>query len=233
MKPEDIAAALAQGFGTQNSNGNSDIGIHTGTIVSWDEVTGLNSVLINGNTFNNLPVLSTSNSIMLSPGDVVQVERKQSQYFILGRVQAPGAGAALNWRSARINTQESTTSTTYTDLTTVGPSVSNVYIGSSRRCIVLTTGRIGVSGNGGYFSFAVSGASTIAPDDSRAAFTFGTQQVTLANTNVTLLTAADGLNPGFHTFTMKYRFDSGTVFGGPPGTGPALFLIRTITVMPF
>ncbi|OXM73093.1 MULTISPECIES: hypothetical protein [Amycolatopsis] len=230
MRSADIAALLVQGM-QQQGNGNSDIGWHTGVVQAWDEQTGLNSILINGNTFNNLSVLSTSNSIMISPGDTVALMRVQSQYFVLGRIQAPGEGAALNWRSDNVSPNESTGNTAYSDLATVGPRVSNVYIGSSRRCLVIASSRIAVNGSGGYFDVEVSGASSIAASDSRAAFgvsdSVNPGAVTFTATNTTLLTAADGLKQGLHTFTMKYRFEA------HGGSAITFFGKRTLTVMPF
>lgn len=229
MKSADIAALLVAGM-QQQGNGNTDLGWHTGVVTAWDETTGLNSILINGNTFNNLSVLSTSNSIMITAGDTVALMRVQSQYFILGRIQAPGAGAALNWKSAKITTTETTSSTSYADLATVGPQVSNVYIGSSRRCLVIFSSRIAVNGCGGYADVAVSGASSIAAGTGAIYVVSDSPNpgaITVTGSNTKLLTAADGLNQGFNTFTMKYQFEA---HGGATSVG---FLWRTMTVMPF
>lgn len=234
MRADDIAALLVAGM-QQQATGNSDLGWHQGTVLAWDEATGLNTVQINGNQFQNLLVLSTSNSIMISPGDNVGILRVQSQYFILGRVQAPGAGAALRIQSNVVHTFETTTSPypTYTDLTTVGPTVSNVYIGSSRRCLVLLNSFIQVSNSSGYMSFTVSGASSIAatafiPAANRFYNTANggpTSGGTVGRTVV--VTAADGLQQGFNTFTAKYCRD---VVNN--GTG-ADFSERVLTVFPF
>ena len=235
MKTADIAALLVAGM-QQQGNGNTDIGWHTGVVQAWDEQTGLNSILINGNTFNNLSVLSTSNSIMITAGDTVALMRVQSQYFVLGRVQAPGAGAALQIRSASDSTTVLTVNnTSYADVPgSPGPTISNVYIGSARRCLVFLSAQIAVNNSYASVSFTVTGASNIAAADTRRGL-FGINHNGGSSTStaygaanaVVLLTAADGLSQGFNTFAMKVRT---SLFG--TGTGFDI-TNRSMTVFPF
>lgn len=225
MKSADIAAALVAGFQT-NNNGNTDIGWHTGVVTAWDDATGLNSILINGNTFNNLSVITPSSTVTIVTGDTVAIMRVQTQYFILGKVAAPGAGAALRPRQSVVLTGETCSSTTFTDLATVGPVVSNVYIGPSRSCMVLVSCGIINNNGSGYMGFAVSGASTIAANGLRTAYFQNPSGANLeiTATQVVVLSAADGLNQGFNTFTAKYA---------KGGTLNASFDGRTLTVFPF
>ena len=126
---------------------------------------------------------------------------------------------------AYIATGESTTSTsTYVDLTTVGPSVT-VTIGSNGQALLSMTAEMTNSTSGNYAEMSVvaSGANTI---------TIGTNpyrlfaQATANNqpdnkyTYTTLLT---GLTPGSTTFKIQYR----TITGGT-----ASFQYRELTVVP-
>lgn len=229
MRADDIAALMVAGMQSQVT-GNTDIGYHTGVVKAWDTLTGLNSVDINGVTFNNLKVLSTGDSIMLAAGDTVVIMRFQTQYFILGRVAAPGLGASLATRTARVNPNESTSSTTFTDLTTFGPTVPDVYIGSSRRCLVMVSATVaGGPQFGGYAAFEVTGASTIPAVGANGvygAFTGASGGMQSSLAVVIPLSADDGLNAGRNTFTMKYRREASY-----PDT--AFFNTRILTVIPY
>ena len=105
-----------------------------------------------------------------------------------------------------VSTSQSTSSTSYTDLTTAGPTVT------------ATTGTTAIivfgcqyddndnAGNNGFMSVAVSGASTVAASDTWAAF--GSQGLNIENcSNGYLLT---GLTAGSNTFTAKYKKSGGT-----------------------
>lgn len=239
MKSSDIAAALVAGF-AQNNNGNTDIGIHSGVIQAWDELTGLNSVLINGNTFNNLLVLSTGAGIVLSPGDVVEIMRVQSQYFILGRVAAPGAGAALGIRQDYDDALITVTSPTFIE--NGGPTCTDVYVSSARRVLVMVTAQIAAGNCYGYAGVAVTGASNIPASTANNApagaggFDRGDTSVNgrvfsgATATAVQLFDASMGLNQGLNTFSVEYQ--QAAVSGYTP-VGPAEFRRRRLVVMPF
>lgn len=103
-----------------------------------------------------------------------------------------------------IATLEATSSATYTDLATVGPSVT-VDIGTSGRAIVMWGATISPSaaGTGGSVSFAVSGATTIAATNWAALLiNEGTTGPQLGAAKVAFV---DSLNPGSNTFTLKYQ----------------------------
>lgn len=125
--------------------------------------------------------------------------------------QSPGVG-------------ETTTSTTYTDLTTSGPSAT-VTVGSSGRVIVIltagTTGLAAGANQTSYLSVAVSGATTVAASDSNSVYL-----TTSGNTNgnsIGGLIELTGLNAGSTTFTMKYRISAAQ---------STRFYARSITVIP-
>jgi hypothetical protein len=107
------------------------------------------------------------------------------------------APASVTTAGARVATAQSTSSTTYTDLTTSGPAVT-VTTGTSALVTVGAT----VTGDEGNMSFAVSGASTVAADDTRAL-------VSAINVSLSRQIVLTGLTAGSNTFTAKYRSLSG------------------------
>ena len=116
-----------------------------------------------------------------------------------------GAGAHLSG---------STTLTSYGDLTSpaglVGPVVT-VDVSSAREALVIITAQESSNGQGCYMSFAVSGATTMDPDDVQSLASVGPY---LSQGSATYLVT--GLNPGSNTFTAKYRTDgTGCAFGNP------------------
>jgi hypothetical protein len=115
---------------------------------------------------------------------------------------------ALPVQAANVATAESTSSATYVNLTTTGPSVTLTMQGTV--AIVWLSAWIsqGGTGNDGVMSVAVSGASTVAAADGNAAVA-GT--VTgMQNNNVSGVAVITGLTPGLNTFTAKYRVTGGT-----------------------
>lgn len=140
-----------------------------------------------------------------------------AQFFVS---TAANAVAARQLSSAVIATSQTTTSTTYTDLTTVGPQVT---VTTSTRALVIFATEIDNSSSTGASSasVAVSGASSVSASN---AWRMVRDGITAGNVNrwamVHLFT---GLTPGSNTFTMKYLVGSGT------GT----FANRELTVLPF
>ncbi len=118
------------------------------------------------------------------------------------------------------NTSETTTSTSYTDLATVGPTVSATL---STRAIVSITARISNASSADecFMGVDLSGAHTAAPSDN-----FALQQEGGA-TNVahqaSYVAVQTGLTAGAVSFRLKYRVTAGT------GT----FHRRRLMVMPF
>ena len=123
--------------------------------------------------------------------------------------------------SATVATSESTTSTSYTDLTTVGPSVTattqttaliifNAYATQSTQFLVCDAG------------VAVSGATTIAAAAGTGIFRWSPAN----NGGASSFAAAifiPGLTPGSNVFTMKYAATLG---------GTATFANRNLLVIP-
>lgn len=123
---------------------------------------------------------------------------------------------------AFVATSETTTSTTYTDLTTPGPAVT-VTPGASGMVMVLLYGQFGASnvGNIPFMSFAASGGNTQAASDGMALSVQIASGAGLgASAGATFLLT--GLNSVSTTFTAKYRVTANT----------GNFSNRRITVIP-
>lgn len=223
MKSDDIAPLISAAL-----NKREKIGMRQGTLLSWDPSTGNNTVQVAGQVFEDLPVLA-SGSVAMAPGDIVALQRYGNSYFILGAIRNAGTGS-LQTRSATVEANEATTSTSYTDLATAGPTLTNVYIGASRQCLVLVRAGMAVpGGEEAEASFTVSGASTISVNETWSA-AVGTRGAPAGNwvqantAAVALVKASDGLNQGLNTFTMKYK----SVLGNTVN-----FAGRVLTVIPF
>lgn len=119
-----------------------------------------------------------------------------------------------------VATNESTTSTSYTDLATSGPSVT---LTTGSVALVILSAQIfnNTAGKFSFMSCAVSGATTDAADDDDALFF----ESSAANDQMGASRARlyTGLTPGSNTFTAKYRVDAGT----------GSFLRRSLIVIPF
>lgn len=126
---------------------------------------------------------------------------------------------------AVVATSESTSSTSYVDLTTATDTVTTT-IGASGKALVILSANLWNSGasQASFMSFAMSGANTAAADDSLAIMQ-RTQAVgqTFAGavSGVFLLT---GLTAGSTTFKAKYRSGSSSTSN---------FQYRRIAVIPF
>ncbi len=120
--------------------------------------------------------------------------------------------------AATVATAQTTSSTSYADLATVGPSVTMT---TGTKALVIVSAAIDNNTIGGQAitSAAVSGATTLAASDTRALINrTSTANYTMAASYSILLT---GLTAGSNTFTMKYRVAAGT----------GAFQDRTITVI--
>lgn len=223
--------------GVSAPTGPEDVGFHTGTILAWDESSQTNTVLLNNVVLTNLKAIQNGIGVLYGAGDSVFIIRKQSQYFVVGKVSAPGSALPNQIRYGEVSTFESTGSTTYTDLATVGPTISNVLIGSSRRFLLMVNVAINLSGTvptntfvGGIMSVDITGASTISTVGTVSAqwlgngVTVGTGGLAYVTRNF-VMTSGNGVNPGLHTFKAKYLSLAAT-----PSVG---FRDRNITVIPF
>ncbi|NIH81683.1 hypothetical protein [Amycolatopsis viridis] len=222
MRADEIAALMVAGM-QQQANGNSNIGWHTGVIESWDDLTGLNSVRINGNIFSNLPLLASNNTVRIEEGEVVGIIRVGTQYFVLGAVRAAGRGAGLRLATARVGTSESTSSTSWTDLATVGPDVTTYCNGRVQMTYggMILCDASGAQSKTGGISVEVTGPTSVGP----TAF----DPAQLAAVNVysaasVMVTDTIELPPGQYRFRLKYISANGNNIQ---------FQSRRLTVMPY
>jgi hypothetical protein len=121
---------------------------------------------------------------------------------------------------AAVNTSESTTSTSFTDLTTTGPTVTT---NTGNQVIVFFAAEVtnNTASQAGRVAVDVSGSTTIAPDGNKVLRleSSGTAEFQRASV-IHLIT---GLTPGSNTFKLMYA----TV-----GASTASFNQRSITVLP-
>jgi len=106
-----------------------------------------------------------------------------------------------------VDTNESTASTSYTDLTTTGPAVT---VTTGTKAIVHFGAELYNSSGGGRsrVAVAVSGASTIAASDAKALqFESSNANDNLAASRTVMFTS---LTAGSNTFTLKYNVATGT-----------------------
>jgi hypothetical protein len=107
--------------------------------------------------------------------------------------------------TAKVLVAETTTSTSFTDLTTVGPSVT---VDTGPAALVAIHGSVENTGAGSSrMAYDVSGASSIAAEDNRGIGVAGVAGVVAVMSSVAFHT---DLTPGANTFTAKYRVASGT-----------------------
>lgn len=106
---------------------------------------------------------------------------------------------------ATVATGQTTTSTSYTTLTTAGPAVT-LTTGTQAMINVVSQVNNTTDGASARHSFAVSGATTTASDDTWSALIQATSSRDCSQSRTTLMTLTGGSN----TFTSQYRVSSGT-----------------------
>jgi len=115
---------------------------------------------------------------------------------------------ALNFDGSIVATEQNTTSTSYTDLTTVGPSAT---VTTGTKALVFVKARLtnSTAGQNAYMGCAISGASTVAAADSQ---TLNNRPSDSNNPNIGMASMIiyTGLTAGSNTFTAKYRTSGGT-----------------------
>jgi hypothetical protein len=123
--------------------------------------------------------------------------------------------------TARVTTSQSTSSTSYTNLATVGPTVS---VTTGTGAIIFHSCSVQNNGSGfSSMSWDISGATTRAALDADAIRHDGVAASNPWKLGVTDIVTAV-LTPGVNTFTAKYKAESGST---------ATFADRFICVIPF
>jgi hypothetical protein len=142
------------------------------------------------------------------------------QFFVS---TAANAIAARSCGNATVATSETTTSTSYADLTsgTIGPTVT-VTTGTSAWVAIKSAVDNNTINIGTFMSFAVSGASSVAASDANAVNIAGVAAAT--RSRVGAFFRITGLTAGSNTFQAKYKVASAST-----GT----FTNRDLAVLPF
>jgi hypothetical protein len=138
-------------------------------------------------------------------GDLVVVLRSGASWVVLDSfATTPGRFVPV---SGTVATYESTASVSFTNLTTVGPTLSDVVIGSSGRLLLFISALINIIGaSDGQMGVDITGA-TVLPATFQRVFGFaGPAGSGVEGTRLHLL---EGLNPGPTTFVAKYASLSG------------------------
>jgi len=133
------------------------------------------------------------------------------------------AGALISGaKTAQVATDQTTTATSFGDLSTVGPSVE-VVTGPSGLAVVSLSALLTPGGNSGpLMGFAISGATVVAASLDYAFGPGNTAGFTSMRTGITFLVF--GLIPGANVFTAKYRRSG--------GSSTVAFAERRISVVP-
>jgi hypothetical protein len=150
------------------------------------------------------PMTTTGDMIYSSPGSTparLGVGSTGQVITVAGGVptwSTPTSSSAAS-ASATVATEQTTNSSTYTDLATAGPAVT-ITTGTKALVIVTSAILMNATDNLGYMSYAVSGSTTIAASDTVAVDSIAqTYQRFSAASRLTSLTA------GSNTFTAKYK----------------------------
>ncbi len=126
---------------------------------------------------------------------------------------------ALQPVTATVATSETTSSSSYTDLTTTGPAVTVTVTAAGVALVHITAEISNTIATNNYVGYAVSGATTTPPSDERNLRVAGAAATVQKMTAVYLAS----VNAGSNTFKLQYKTDGGT----------ATFLRRSIIVTPY
>lgn len=135
---------------------------------------------------------------------------------------AAASGGSFTTAVQNIASQQATTSTAYTDLSTVGPQVTITTGTKALVSIVSQIAKTGSATPNAVVSFAISGATTLAAANNPYAIQFAMSDAVGGEFQAGGTWVVTGLTAGSNTFTMKYRDQSG---------GTSYFANRTLSVI--
>ena len=174
------------------------------TGASWAEVGGLSASLF-----------TAKGSLLSATASETPAEVVAGTDFHRLRARA-GATAGIEWAAvgaaAEVATQQTTTSTSMTDLGTVGPAVT---ITTGTEVWVFLAGLLSVTGGAAraFMGVAVSGATTLAAATTNA-YTVYFGDPAYGEVNAGRWIRLTGLTPGSNTFTAKYSTSVNTASFG-------------------
>jgi len=135
---------------------------------------------------------------------------------------ATPSGGSFTTATNNVSSQQATTSTSYTDLATVGAQVTITTGTKALVSIVAELAKTGSATPDSYVSFAISGASTLAAANNPYAIRFQMNDAVGGSFQMGGSWIVTGLTAGSNTFTMKYKDAAG---------GTTYFANRTISVL--
>lgn len=179
-----------------------DVEIRQGQVVSVQS-DGTATITVGGDPEPIDGVHSDSNYVPKA-GDTVWVEVADTEMTILRKNGTSPTVFRGFVASPFVATSETRAATTYGALATAGPSV-DVTVGESGILLVHIACLIGETSDndGGAVSFTLSGANTLAADDSRRISFIG--NVVNAGAEFGKIIPVSGLSPGVTTVTMVYK----------------------------
>lgn len=203
-------------------------------------VRGSDIIIEGGNVVINSGQLRATDS----SGDVFRLDPDVPEIFMRPELISAVARQVI---AEVIHTDEvaafqSTSSTSYTDLSTVGPTLSDIEISDTGRMLVFVSAFINPAHNTstgqlnefGYMSYEISGPTNRAANDADALIaglgttvTSGDVSAGLFN-DATKVSFETGLSPGTYTIQAKYKTEA--TLGGSPTTD---FGARRLTVIAF
>jgi hypothetical protein len=162
-------------------------------------------------------VVDNAASRPASPFEGQCIFQKDTDQFL---IYNGNAWVCLTPQSAVVNALESTASTSYTNLTTTGPSVT---VATGSKALVTITATIDSNSTAGntqvFAGFDVSGPSTVAANEDQSLnHRLGASLVTQSGTFL-----VTGLTGGNNVFTMKYKSGDSSI--------TARYFRRNITVV--
>lgn len=200
-----------------------------GRIITFDQITLENTVDVGGTVMSNLPLLGVGEATLLVPGSIVGITAVQSlrgtaTWAILGRMVEPNSADAQDaisllssWiTTSAIQTQETSSTNSYVDLATFGPSVT-VTVRETGRILLVLTCQIQwidadpADGRGGEVTVEMSGANTMSTATAEGPIRLTNFNGVNAGTSASLqgtytqAVVVEGLNSGSTTITMKYK----------------------------
>jgi len=224
-----MADDLERLFAPPLASPSQDMRYRQGVILAFNQITLQNTVQVGGSQFTDLPILGVGESTLLAPGAVVGVisvlsERGVATWAIVGRMVIPNTTDAFNAISllsssivtAAIETQESTSTSSYVDLTTVGPSVT-VTVKQTGRILLILSCQIQwidgdpADGRGGEVTVDMTGANVIGTATNEGPIRLTNFNGVNAGTSMSLqgtytqAVVVSGLNAGATTIKMMYK----------------------------
>lgn len=227
---DEIASLIIAGMAAPA--GPEDGGDHTGVVITWDAISGVNTVSLNGTVLSNLKSLQLGIGVAYDPGDVVLIRRKQSQYYVVGKVAAPNTvenssgSAALGAVGASGNVS---TAGSWTGIDGgVAPPTVTVRIGSSA-IVSFGVARLNTNNSEVEVGLVLSGSSSWAPGSFAGQGIWagnnnyangGPMAVSAPSKTLFLRKNTGNINgyfrPGVTTFTLQYKM---TLYNNGTGVG--------------